>query len=209
MRLLIYDCEISKCIPPVDAWDMDPDLQYCKGWNDFEGMGISVIGAYIEGYSPYLNDWLCNGYKVFVLGDHPMADLEKQAFQELANKANLIVGFNSKSFDDQLCLAEAIAITTDYDLLEEVRIASGQPAQYVKGQSRSGYNLDAIAKASHLGAKTSTGAKAPVLWQRGKYQHVIDYCLNDVALTNAIWANRDRLTDPTNGEMLKLREPKL
>ncbi|GEM_PF-3080833 len=45
MNILIYDCEIIKCIPPKEG-ERDPSLRYCRGWRDFEGMGISLIGAW-------------------------------------------------------------------------------------------------------------------------------------------------------------------
>ena len=52
---LIYDCEIVRCIPPkgVNVVVDNPSeyfhrfgdrLEYCSGWDDFENMGISVVG---------------------------------------------------------------------------------------------------------------------------------------------------------------------
>ena len=44
LNAIIYDCEIIRCIPPRDGIRND-DLAYCNGWHDYEGMGISVVGA--------------------------------------------------------------------------------------------------------------------------------------------------------------------
>ena len=96
---------------------------------------------------------------------------------------------------------------TEYDLLCEVRLASGQPALYTPGETRAGYNLDALALANLGKAKTGHGALAPALWQQGKYHEVIRYCLNDVMLTKALFDRRATLIDPTDGADLCLREP--
>lgn len=45
MKILIYDCEIIKCIP-IRSEKRDPSLEYCAGWEDYDGMGISLIGAW-------------------------------------------------------------------------------------------------------------------------------------------------------------------
>jgi hypothetical protein len=42
-KTVIYGCEIARCIPKGER---SPDLEYCQGWADFKGMGISVICAY-------------------------------------------------------------------------------------------------------------------------------------------------------------------
>ena len=54
LNAIIYDCEIIRCIPPRDGIRND-DLAYCDGWHDYEGMGISVIGAYdyVTGQPPF------------------------------------------------------------------------------------------------------------------------------------------------------------
>lgn len=201
LSAIIYDCEIIKCIPPKDGVKND-QLQYCDGWHDHEGMGISVIGAY---------DYVTGQLKAYVSegmmfgGLLEMSDF--QSFEDLACQRDLVIGFNSLGFDDKLCRANNIVIETNYDLLCEVRVASGQPAKYVKGKTKAGYNLDALATANLGKAKTGHGALAPELWQQGKYHEVIRYCLNDVMLTKQLFDKRASLIDPTNGSELCLREP--
>jgi hypothetical protein len=67
------------------------------------------------------------------------------------------------------------------------------------------YKLDAIAKANGM-AKTGTGELAPIMWQRGQKQEVIDYCLNDVRVTTAILelGLAGELADPNTGKKLRL-----
>ena len=47
MSYLVYDAEILRCIPQKGLNPQThPDLDFCAGWEDFEHMGISVIGAF-------------------------------------------------------------------------------------------------------------------------------------------------------------------
>ncbi|MBD2771395.1 hypothetical protein [Iningainema tapete] len=184
-KFIIYDCETAKCIPNGDR---SPNLQYCKGWDDFEGMGIAVICAYSswdDCNHVYLQDNLVN-------------------FQALVDQAQEIVGFNSLSFDDKLCAAKGLQVKTTYDLLCHIRVAAGMPPHYVKGVTRSGYSLEQLAKVNLDYSKSQTGAIAPELWQKGNYGAVIDYCLTDVNLTRKLYEGRAKLIDPTNQRLLTL-----
>ena len=186
---LIFDVEIIKCIPNTKKEENNPNLEYCEGWNDFQNMGISVICAY---------DYKEATYKTFL-----QDNLDE--FKELTLNRSL-VGFNSAAFDDKLLQANSINAVTRYDLLQEVRLASGQPKTYGKG-SRRGYSLDALAKANLNTSKTSSGSLAPVMWQQGKIGAVIDYCLQDVVITKKLFdlSQKKALIDPTNNLELTLR----
>lgn len=186
---LIFDVEIIKCIPNKNETHNLSNLDYCEGWHDFENMGISVICAY---------DYKEATYKTFLQDN-------LNEFKELANERAL-VGFNSVAFDDKLIQANGINATTTYDLLEEVRLASGQPKQYGKG-TRRGYSLDALAKANLNTSKTSSGSLAPEMWQQGKFGAVIDYCLQDVVITKKLFdlSQKFHIVDPTNNSILNLR----
>lgn len=192
-KALIYDCEIEKCIPADGA--IDEDLEYCQGWEDFDGMGISVIGCYT-----YWDDV----HHVFL--EDNLLD-----FQALVYEADEVIGFNSISFDDKLCLANGIKVNTTYDLLCEVRIASGQPPHYEQGVTRRGYSLDALCRANLDQSKSGTGADAPILWQKGRQGSVISYCLRDIQLTRKIFelGLRGELKDPTNHEKLTIRNSEI
>lgn len=190
INALIYDCEIIKAIPDHYG-DDDESIDYCDGWTDFENMGISVIGVY---------DIYRGMTRVFLQDNF-------NAFQALVKQRDLIIGFNSISFDDLLCEANNISVRTDYDLLGQVRIATGQPPFYTKGLTRGGYSLEALAQVNLGYGKSGNGALAPVLWQRGNFGKVIDYCLLDVQITYELFKRRLTLKDPTNGFMLKLSDP--
>jgi len=193
MSYLVYDAEILRCIPQKGLNPQThPDLDFCAGWEDFEHMGISVIGAF---------DSATRLYRVFLADNF-------DEFQSLVDECDTIVGFNSISFDDRLCAANGLRVTTTYDLLREVRIASGQPPDYVPGVTRSGYNLNALAHATLGLSKSGTGEMAPVLWQRGQRGQVIDYCLRDVALTWWLYESRYGIRDPHTGEVLSLAAPR-
>lgn len=185
---IVYDCEIVRAMP-VPGVAPDPTLEYCGGWTDFEGMGISCICAY---------DFATDGYRVF-LSDN-LAD-----FQTLVHKSEEVIGFNSISFDDRLCAANNIQIKTTYDLQREVWVAAEMPPEYTKGVTRRGYSLGKIAQVNLGSGKDITGAIAPELWQRGKIGTVIDYCLKDVMITKKLYEKRHHLIDPTNAQVLKLR----
>jgi len=184
-KIVVYDCETIQCIP-TDV--CSPHIKYCKGWDDFKGMGISVIGAYSswdDRYHIYLEDNL-------------------KDFQKLIDRAEEIVGFNSLSFDDKLCTANGLKVKTTYDLLCQVRLAAGMPSQYVKGVTRSGYSLGQLAKANLGYEKSGTGELAPEFWQKGERGKVINYCLADVVITRKLYERREQLIDPTNGNFLRL-----
>ncbi len=189
MNALIFDVEILRCIP--DPHLNDPTLEYCNGWSDFDQMGISCVAAY---------DYAEGLYRLFL--EDNLAE-----FQALVKKREHIIGFNSSSFDDLLCAANGLEVTTTYDLLREVRIASGQPPDYERGATRAGYSLNRLAQANLGVSKTASGELAPMLWQRDERGAVLDYALRDAQITKALFDKRASLIDPTDGSTLTCREP--
>lgn len=188
MKTLIYDCEIIKCIPHEHC---NCNFQYCAGWTDYENMGISLIGAWLS--------W-DNSIRIY-----PQSAFD--CFQKAVNQADLIVGFNSLNFDDNLCKANNITIETDYDLLAEVWAAAGMPRCYTRGSTRPGYKLENLAQTNLGKGKSGSGELAPVLWQSGEQWSVVDYLVDDVLITKKLFDKRSHLIDPTNGDILCLREP--
>lgn len=188
LNAIIYDCEIIKAIPQ-ENYGLE-DIEFCSGWGDFKNMGISCICAY---------DFYQDQYNIFLQDN--LAE-----FEDLVYSRDEVIGFNSLNFDDLLCGANGMAVATTYDMLAEVRIASGQPPHYVKGVTRGGYSLEALAQANLGYGKSGSGSQAPILWQRGQRGAVIDYCLKDVAIAKKLFERRSRLIDPTNGRRLQLRD---
>lgn len=192
MDAIIYDCEIIKAIPPKNGGRKESGIEYCEGWRDFDNMGISVIGVY---------DWLNDSTHVF------LQDNISQ-FEYLVDAREVIIGFNSISFDNNLCLgAKNIVVprTRSWDLLAEIWVASGLPRTFQYPDSL-GFSLDEVCKKNGLGMKSGNGALAPVLWQKGLYGQVINYCLHDVQLTKlAVELALDgKLKSPKTGEILEI-----
>jgi hypothetical protein len=186
--MIVYDAEIASCIPdPMQ--DPVPGLVYCEGWQDFKGMGISVVCAYVA-----------DERMVRVFLEDNLA-----TFAELT-RDRVLVGFNNQGFDDHLLEAFGIATAGSYDVLAEIRAVADGSRTYIKGVTRAGRKLDDVCAANLGGAnrKTGDGAFAPVLWQQGKRGQVIDYCLKDVLLLAKLIAKLPSLIDPPTGITLQL-----
>jgi hypothetical protein len=190
MKTLIYDIEIENCIPDRNSPPVE-GITYCDGWNDLKGMGISVIGYQWCDEKP-------EHYRT--------ADDFLNLLHYLDDEDYVLIGFNSRSFDDKLLQAHGLeGVQTHYDLLEQVRIAAGFGTDFRSVRRGFSYKLDTIAKANGM-AKSGSGELAPVLWQQGQEQAVVDYCLHDVAITKAMLdlGLAGKLVDPNTGDLLKL-----
>lgn len=187
MEPLVYDIEIIKAIPDRYGEPV-PGIDYCEGWEDHANMGIAVVGAW---------DGEADRYRVFC-GDN-LAE-----FGKLCATHYPLVSFNGLRFDNVVLSHSGIElpIIRCYDILDDIWRAIG-------GFSK-GYGLDPCCAANFGIHKTGNGAMAPVLWQQGKIGEVIDYCLNDVALTKRLFERIcavGTITDPTNGGTLRLSGP--
>jgi len=197
--MLIFDCEIVKAIesrkePRIEG------IEYCKGWRDFEGMGISVIGAY---------DYRTERYRAFTAAGNGGGYDE---FRGLVDEHDIVVGFNSIKFDNKLCAAHDITVPDEksYDILREMWLAAGLDPDTFNPKTHGGFGLDGTAGANFKLNKTGHGGLAPVLWQRGCYGQVIDYCLEDVRLTKLLLdriLRSGELIDPRKAGRLFLRSP--
>jgi hypothetical protein len=132
-------------------------------------------------------------------------------FAMLCDIHDVLVGFNSIPFDNQVLRKSGIVDIDDskcYDLLREIWIASGLGITF-EYPSHAGFSLDAVAIANQVGQKSGNGATAPVDWQLGNIGTVIDYCLQDVALTTKLISlvRLDSLLCPKTGSKLAVRHP--
>jgi hypothetical protein len=187
---IVYDLEIIKAIPGKDLIE---GIEYCSNWRDYKKMGISVIG-----YQWY------DGKPSYCLS---ASDFFNELNARDRPEGFVMVGFNNKSFDDHLLAAHGLHGTLHkYDLLEEVRIAAGFKAHFQSVPKGYSYKLDSIAQANGT-AKTGSGELAPILWQQGKCQDVIDYCKMDVTITTQMLELGlvGELIDPNTGKKLQLR----
>lgn len=171
MNIIVYDIEIAKAIQGRNEKKIK-GIEYCGGWRDFENMGIACLCAY---------QYDQKRYRVFM--EDNMTE-----FLEMANYSDMVVGFNSHNFDNQLILAEFGFDLTDktFDILREIWKAEGLDADIFNMSTHGGYGLDDMCRANFNTQKTGHGRLAPIDFQQGKYGSVIDYCLQDVALTKSL-----------------------
>lgn len=171
-NVIIHDHEIVKAI--LSKRDAKiPGIEYCKGFNDFNNMGISVTGVF---------DYKAGRYKVF-------CEDNRDELQRLYDEADVIVDFNGRKFDRPLGQANGLdfPVEKQFDLLRAIWEAVGNDPDVFDFNTHVGYGLDACCAANFGSKKTGNGALAPILWQQGKIGQVIDYCLNDVALTRQLF----------------------
>ena len=169
--MIIYDIEIKKAIlgrhEPVKL-----GIEYCEGWGDHAGMGVSTVCCY---------DYKDDRYRVF-------CDDNIDEFFVLVDQHDIIVGYNNIKFDNPI-LAHAMPNPDanpvfmldhlnlkSYDIFAEIRKVTGRMI-----------GLGDMVKANGLATgKTGNGADAPVWYQTGGWGRLIDYCLADVWLTKKL-----------------------
>jgi hypothetical protein len=157
----------------IDLEIQDPILQQ-SDWDHTENIKISccVVYSYMEDryhvYGPNDIDYLRN----------------------LLICADLVVGYNINKFDlpvifkmeNRRCPA---GIKT-YDILAEIwKSQNLDPLEFTNGHR--GYSLDKVAGATLNKRKTGSGAAAPFIFKQGNIWKVIDYCINDVAITKELF----------------------
>jgi len=181
-QFMIYDIEIEKAIQGRGESRID-GIEYCNGWEDHEGMGISVICAY---------DYATGRFRVFTKSN-------RDEFSDLSAD-RCLVGFNNRGFDNKvLSKCWGIFAVESIDILVGIWKGAGLGPDF-NYKTHGGYGLDACCETNFGVKKTGNGALAPVDWQLGKIGNVIDYCLNDVYLTKRLFE-----TIQTVGE---IRNPK-
>lgn len=196
--MIIYDLEIKKMIQGRNEAKL-AGFDYCDGWGDHKGMGISVACLYDMGTdTPYTI---------------PEPDTDTAAhdtLQGLLTRADYVIGFNNHGFDNKLLDAHGIKVSDakSYDIYEQVIKAAG--LSNAPFYERKGYKLDDLARANNLPRKTGEGgALAPVLYQRGDIQKLHDYCANDVLMTAEVMKLilAGKLLDPKTGQVLAVDVP--
>lgn len=179
MKTIIYDIEIDKAILGKNESVIE-GVEYCDGWHDHAGMGISCIGVY---------DYVEDRHRVF-FKDNIVE------FIKLCVNRDLIVGFNSYNFDNKVVEATFRSLVSfyeldfsvkTYDILRNIWQSLGLNPDGFNPKTHGGYGLDACCEANFGIKKSGHGAKAPIDFQQGKYGSLVDYCLNDVRLTKKLF----------------------
>ena len=187
--MIIYDTEIQNLIPPKDG-NLNPKFKYCKGWNDYIGMGLACAVIY---------DVIRQKYHVF--DEYEIDDLQNRL-----EKTDLVVGFNNLKFDNNLLAVYDINIPKEksYDILAEVARAAKTPNSF------SGLSLDSICSVNFNTSKSGDGADAPKLYQRGCWGALFNYCLADVHLTKKVLdriIETGHIINPRNNRWIRVRRP--
>lgn len=192
---IVYDVEIIKAIPNKKDPKIE-GIEYCEGWGDHKGMGISVICAY---------DYVERRFRAFCKDNF-------DEFQTLVDASDWVAGFNIINFDNKVCAANGIAVPEgkSYDILRAIWKAAGLDPTIFNSKTHGGFSLDAVADLNLGRKKTGHGALAPIEWQQGKYGSVIDYCLEDVRLEARLLnqiLNEGKLMNPKDGKVLHIERP--
>ena len=192
---LIYDLEIEKAILGKGERRLE-DIEYCSGWNDHKGMGISCLCAY---------DSVEDRYRIFC------KDNMNEFYLMMYMNDRLFVTFNGVGFDNKVLEAHGYSPPAEghYDILQELWIAHGLSPTF-QYPSHVGFNMDATCRVNDLQVKTGNGALAPINWQRGNIGTVIDYCLNDVKMTQQLFnkiLQDGELISPKTKQIIKMRSP--
>lgn len=197
--MIIVDVEIEKAIPSRNEAPV-PGIEYCEGWRDFAGMGLSVVCTY---------DITTHLSRVFLKED-------LSAFADYI-RGKPTAGFNTKRFDLPLLREHGVAVDfgpsaqgMHYDILEAIWLSLDLDPDKFNYRTHGGWGLDAVCQATLGIAKTGHGALAPVWWQQGQRGKVIDYCLNDVWMEGQFllhilrtgWVQHPK--DPTRKQFVRL-----
>lgn len=208
--MLVYDCEIINAIKPKKPSEVRKDIKYCDGWEDYKGMGISCVGLYdtvkrkhyMACATPMLESLLKEtGLQYELMGIKDIISL----FGVL----DVLVGFNNLKFDRNLLRANGIAPDlVEYDIIQEVWAAVGLSPVF-NYRTHGGFSLGDVASANFGMEKSGDGGNAPLLYQKGEFRKLADYCHNDIVLTAKILdlILRGELKNPKNGKILKVRTP--
>lgn len=187
--ILIFDAEIKNGVVTENN-PMQAGFRYAKGWNDYAGMGISVVCGYHIGEA------------------RPRVFLEDNLSElvQMIERGTVLIGFNNWRFDNRLLFENGIGIPhgQSKDIAAAIWHAAGVPT----GEHPKGRGLDAICLANGLPGKTGNGADAPQDFQRGRIGRVIDYCLGDIRSTLQLYryiTQTGGCKDPVTGEWLTVR----
>lgn len=150
MRFLVFDIETK--MTPFNRGRLDP-----------AELELTVVGVYDSGtdaYSSYFKE-------------------ELSKLWPLVERADLLIGFNSDSFDIPILnryYPGDLTKIRSLDLMAEVYKTLGRRIR-----------LDNLAQATLGRGKTGDGLKAGVWWEEGKFDLVREYCVEDVRLTKELY----------------------
>lgn len=198
MKILTFDLEIAKAIPD-EGKSKREGYEYCEGWNDKAGMGISLGCAYLS--------WL-DRFKFY----------DEKNIMDLIDDfalANLVTGFNIHGFDvsllkgtlQRLGLPEKTGLSgKTYDLFLDIKRSLGN--NFPKG-----WTMENVARTTLGEGKSGAGAEAPFIWQDGCIAQIASYVLADVRLEHKLFLHAlkygsvsNKFTDPASVELTLIQD---
>src|SRR3990167_3431303 len=152
MKEVVFDVETKKSFEEVGGRD------------NVSALGVSVVGAYFYETGKF------QAYE----------EQEIPQFEEAIRNADLLIGFNTKTFDYPVLQPYFkivnITLLPTLDIFEDVTTKLGHRL-----------SLQSLAGAT-LGAKKSADGLQALQWfKEGRIDDIKKYCLKDVELTRALW----------------------
>lgn len=149
MRKIIFDIETDGIITNIGGKEVFPNI-YC----------VCIYDSETDKYQSFTKEQLKDLWPIL-------------------EKADLLIGYNSDSFD--------IPILNRYYSGDLTKIGSLDLLSEIKNSLGYRIKLDSVAEATLNRKKTAHGGLAMEWWKQGKYQEVINYCLEDVRITKDIY----------------------
>jgi hypothetical protein len=149
--VLVFDLETKKAFQEVG------------GQANAAALGVSVVGVY---------SYLRSAF-------HTFREEQLPELQRWLEQTDLLIGFNSKSFD---CTVLQPYMNIDLrriphlDILEEIHRTLGHRLK-----------LDSVAQATLLEGKSGDGLEAILMYHRGDWEQLEKYCLQDVKVTRDLY----------------------
>lgn len=149
---LVFDLETKRTFEEVG------------GQNNPQALGVSVVGVY-----NYSDD------KFSIFREKELGGLEK-----LMAAAELLIGFNSKHFDNQV-------LQPYFNNLQLSQIPHLDMLEIIKAELGFRIKLDNLAQTTLLSGKSGSGLDAIRHYRLGEWENLEKYCLADVRITRDIY----------------------
>lgn len=138
---------------------------------------LSAAGAFFDPKSMELTVACIHDTETGLFTSYTVPELP--SLWPILEKADLIVGYNSDHFDIPILnkyYAGDLSKIRSIDLLSEIRNVLGKRLK-----------LDSVAEATLGRKKTGHGLDAITWWQKGEYEKVKKYCIEDVRITKDVY----------------------
>lgn len=151
-RKLVFDLETQKTFDEVG------------GYNNTHLLGISVCGVY---------DYETQQYRAY-------REQELSEMERLFGEASLLIGFNSKHFDNTV-------LQPYFKKLKLVSIPHLDIMEEIVKQLGFRMKLESVAQSTLLTGKSGSGIDAIRYFREGDWDKLIGYCLDDVKVTKDLY----------------------